>query len=540
MNSRAIRDAAERGRRDRWEPSSADETSDDILFASPQRPRKRNREYVETSSSAPSAATTMKTWFLWTHNSARPATGNPDIRLATVGIDKSRQDSIISLRHARLLKLMPSSTDQESSGAVEDIQDFSIEVAWVGKSQEGGILKCKVSIDARHDIILGVDFLSLHASALFNDRPRKAPTEIGRSLDTLFRPVDPNKRRNFFKRGIVIRVLWPQPHPHDGNSGEGVFKVHGWTEKIHYKITWFVVVQVFKAHCIALPIHTYGGQGTTKPGVESSNHAALMLEGDEQKLLSGEVLTKDSFRMIAEAAIDLDQASRIDFSKPSTIEYNIKVMKVGRIISKDVGRLLDYFQRTLSKNDTNPLSVPYPRNVDFFGREEQLDQLSNSLVPSKQQAFSKDEGIAFSKPLVDNDTSDDNEMAAMEPGGTLTLTRRLGSADVAAKYPCPLCTKYDGEHAFRRHGHLWQHLRILHKLDGKGIKSIESLASHRTITTTNAIENTTGAITQSTPIPHDNTSSPFLDMRNNTPSPSLVSLSGFLLMKGSRTKYIGA
>ncbi|KAI0549835.1 P-loop containing nucleoside triphosphate hydrolase protein [Xylaria curta] len=356
-------------------------------------PGTQKRKHDEISSSAPSTATTTKTLFLWTQNPGRQATGNPDIKLATVGIDKNNQGSIISPRHARLLKLIPPSTAEKGSMTVEDIRDLSIEVAWVGKGQEGGIMPCRVSSDEdpSYDIILGVDFLSMHASVLFNERPGRAPTEFGRSLDTLFRPVDPNKRRNFFKRGIVIRVLWPQPHPYDRGSREVIFRVDGWNEKIHYKITWFVVIQVFKAHCIALPIHTYGGKGTMKPGVDPSNHAALVPEGGQQELLPGEVLTKAPFRMIVENTIDLDQASRIDFSKPSTIEYNIKVMKVGRIISTDVGRLLDYFLHTSSK--AKPFCVPHPRNVDFFGREEQLNQLLNALAPSKQQATELKVGI---------------------------------------------------------------------------------------------------------------------------------------------------
>ncbi|RYC63317.1 hypothetical protein CHU98_g2887 [Xylaria longipes] len=354
MNRRAIGDAAER---DRWEPiTSVDKASDDISSSSPssrenslQRFRwerlKRKRDSVEMSSSAPPTATTLKILFLWTHIPTGPDTSKLDVKLASVGTDRGMPDSMISLHHARLLKLIPPSTAEKDSGAVKNIQDLSVEVAWVGKGQEGGIIQCKVSNNVRYDLILGVDFLSMHASALFNERPGKTPTDFGRSLDTSFRFVDPSKRRNFFKRGIVIRTLWPQPRSYDGGSRKEIFKVDGWTEKIHYKITWFVVIQVFKAHCIALPVHTYGGQGTTKPDVDSSNHAALILEGDQQKLLQGEVLSKDPIRMIAETVIDLDQASRINFSKPTTIEYNIKVVKVGRIVSADVGRLQDYFQR---------------------------------------------------------------------------------------------------------------------------------------------------------------------------------------------------
>ncbi|KAI0534365.1 hypothetical protein GGR58DRAFT_520462 [Xylaria digitata] len=355
--------------------------------------RKIPLDDAEMSSSDANASPRMKVWFLWTHNPERPATGQPDFKLACVGTDLHTQDSIISLHHARLLGLIPPPTAENNYDMVDNNQDSRVEVAWVGKGQEGGIMRCKVSNDARYDLILGGEFISMHA--LFNERPGKAPTELGRSLDASFRPIDPTKRRNFFKRGIVIRILWPQPQPYDGHSREGIFKVDGWTEKVHYKITWFVVIQVFKAHCIALPIHTYGGQGTTKPGVDPSNYAALILKDDEDKPLPGEGLVKSSFRMILETSIDLNQTSRIDFSKPSTIEYNTKVMKVGRIVAADVGRLLDYFLRTSSKVNTKLFSVPHPRNVDFFGREEQLDQLSRALAPSKEHATNPKVGIVL-------------------------------------------------------------------------------------------------------------------------------------------------
>ncbi|KAI1747559.1 hypothetical protein F4782DRAFT_535319 [Xylaria castorea] len=90
-----------------------------------------------------------------------------------------------------------------------------------------------------------------------------------------------------------------------------------------------------------------------------------------------------------------------------------------------------------------------------------------------------------------------------------TLTRHLSSrsaasvtSSVGAKHPCPLCTKYDGEKAFNRRDHLLQHLRVLHKIEDKGVSFVNGRADRMALAPAEAVNNAVGAVPQGIPMPH--------------------------------------
>ncbi|CAJ2514219.1 Uu.00g023380.m01.CDS01 [Anthostomella pinea] len=196
-------------------------------------------------------------------------------------------------------------------------------------------------------------------SEAYNASPKAPPTRRDsraavskKHLDPGFRVVDPGKRRTSFKRGGVFKILWPQPAPASTVSDDALVDIAGWSEKIHVKVSWFIVVQTYKTHCLAVPVHTYEGQATGKAGINGEHHAALVLKGQGVTLEVGEALERDPLHMILEKqTVELQPTSRIDFSKLYTIEYNIKVMKVGRIVPEEVNsRLVAFTWASFSKN----------------------------------------------------------------------------------------------------------------------------------------------------------------------------------------------
>ncbi|KAI8946847.1 hypothetical protein F4801DRAFT_596050 [Xylaria longipes] len=81
-----------------------------------------------------------------------------------------------------------------------------------------------------------------------------------------------------------------------------------------------------------------------------------------------------------------------------------------------------------------------------------------------------------------------------------TVTRHLGSraaasgtSSVGAKHSCPFCTKYDGDKGFNRRDHLLQHLRVLHKIDEKGIAFVNGRAGRTALTPAEAVNNVADA-----------------------------------------------
>ncbi len=120
-------------------------------------------------------------------------------------------------------------------------------------------------------------------------------------------------------------------------------------EQVVEKIRWFIVVQSWKSHCIAVPVHTYNRQGLTKPGLyNAEDHAALTLYDTNAEPLPGEELVRKPLRLILEdKSLKVDQTSRINFSKLYTVEYNIKVSTVGRIINRDHHLLDEYVTQSI-------------------------------------------------------------------------------------------------------------------------------------------------------------------------------------------------
>jgi hypothetical protein len=158
----------------------------------------------------------------------------------------------------------------------------------------------------------------------------------------------------YFKKGRVFRVLWPEPiaplGPSRSDSLTVVSDSKFQSERMFTKVRWFIVVQPYPTHCLCIPISTYGNQGATKPGVNPTNHAALVLDGTDQQLMPGEVLTKSPLHLqLEDKSMKLAASSRINFSRLYTVEYNVKVATVGRISHKDLELLDQYFKEGVFK-----------------------------------------------------------------------------------------------------------------------------------------------------------------------------------------------
>ncbi|KAJ8071907.1 hypothetical protein OCU04_002214 [Sclerotinia nivalis] len=178
-----------------------------------------------------------------------------------------------------------------------------------------------------------------------------------------------------FKFGRVFKVLWSEP---SGNASGGTFwsvrQKHG--EEIYAKVRRFVVIHHRSGHCLCLPIMSYGGQATTKPGVHAKEHAIIHTTPDA-RMVEGEDINKMGYgpvRMIPDTTRDyLDAASRINYCKVYTVEYNVKVWFIGRVHIDS--------EKTLARsyNEANPpLRLSTQPSASGSYRENDL-AYSNSL-----------------------------------------------------------------------------------------------------------------------------------------------------------------
>ncbi|KAF2251135.1 hypothetical protein BU26DRAFT_276633 [Trematosphaeria pertusa] len=173
---------------------------------------------------------------------------------------------------------------------------------------------------------------SLHLSGTSADVVSRIIGELHSEYEIIEKP------RTFFKKGRVFMVVWPEP------GGEAVKDQLG--PPVFMKARRFVVIRPKATHCVCLPINTYQGQATTKPGVVAQDHAAVVMLGEEPKLHPEEKqLTKEPMFITLEnkSTGPIDPMSRINFAKVYTVEYNVKVRNIGRIVSDSIWRMDQYF-----------------------------------------------------------------------------------------------------------------------------------------------------------------------------------------------------
>jgi hypothetical protein len=101
------------------------------------------------------------------------------------------------------------------------------------------------------------------------------------------------------------------------------------------------------------PIHTYNGQGVTKPSLSESDrraHAIVYMADtrpfclpEEEKYLTKRPIAVDK----ASADQRLDPMSRVNFKKIYTIEHNMKVMNVGKATKDSLPAFLGYWRQSL-------------------------------------------------------------------------------------------------------------------------------------------------------------------------------------------------
>lgn len=166
-----------------------------------------------------------------------------------------------------------------------------------------------------------------------------------------------------FKFGKVFKMLWAEPTG-DGDTGGTAIseRENKFGEVFIKKVRRFVVIDKRRGHCICLPIMTYGGQGCGKRGVQALDHA--IIHTSQPVYVDGEPdLTK--LPILVEPINPqhrLDPASRLNYAKVYTIEFNVKVWFIGKIAKDSEWKVVAAY------NDAHPpiqlRGAPTPTSLD--------------------------------------------------------------------------------------------------------------------------------------------------------------------------------
>ncbi|KAM0558197.1 hypothetical protein ACHAPJ_004881 [Fusarium lateritium] len=159
------------------------------------------------------------------------------------------------------------------------------------------------------------------------------PGEAGQSSNHIF--------SSMLNAQQVFKVLWPEPAGGAGGAAsiaeETVYRdQYGGRIFVHFRR--FIIVANDLGHCTCIPISTYGRKGCRKSGVKAEQHG-IVTESSNRKptALSGEPkLGFPPIRVhIYEQGERISKESRVNYSKLTTVEHNVKVLFIGRVVSSD-------------------------------------------------------------------------------------------------------------------------------------------------------------------------------------------------------------
>jgi hypothetical protein len=99
-------------------------------------------------------------------------------------------------------------------------------------------------------------------------------------------------------------------------------------------------------------VHTYGGRGVAKPGLSKADREAhtiiYMSDTKPAKLPEESDLNKTPIA-VDKASPDqkLHPLSRLNFAKIHTVNWNVKVMNVGKVAGESMPQLVAYWKQSL-------------------------------------------------------------------------------------------------------------------------------------------------------------------------------------------------
>lgn len=182
----------------------------------------------------------------------------------------------------------------------------------------------------------------------------KGGSDTFEKLDPRYERRDPRRAGSFFRVGRVFAIL---EHVEDGRrfddrTSDAKWKTTKGDVLILSHIRRFVVVREGHGYCWAVPVNTYNGRGLLDRGLNDQDiqaHAIIHDSEDKPKMLKGEpMLSKTPIAVDRSPEADpLTYASRINFSKVTTVEHNVRAMAVGKVSQRSHANFMNYWRQHL-------------------------------------------------------------------------------------------------------------------------------------------------------------------------------------------------
>ncbi|KKY30539.1 hypothetical protein UCDDA912_g09520 [Diaporthe ampelina] len=176
--------------------------------------------------------------------------------------------------------------------------------------------------------------LKSHSKSTKSDVIRGIPAN-SEYLDGRYR-VEPSMK---FEPGNVFKVMWSEPKGGTIPGGGSRFSdtlLHDHMSGVWTGFRRFIVIRNGEGHCSCVPILTYGKLGCLKNGVKPHHHGIVFEKGQQPIRLANEPsLGFGPICMEMNTGEHISEESRVNYSKLVTVEHNVKVLFVGRVLYDD-------------------------------------------------------------------------------------------------------------------------------------------------------------------------------------------------------------
>jgi hypothetical protein len=163
---------------------------------------------------------------------------------------------------------------------------------------------------------------------------------IGRVFAMLFHEGAGDAKGWHLSQAVKFQVGW------DGNKGK-------YNQEVYSHIRRMVVVRERHGYCWCIPINTYNYQGVAKRGLSAQNrkaHCVIHMDNTNPTTGPGEqgLMAKKPIAVTAASPEQkLHHMSRLNFGKVYSVEWNVKVMNVGKVNANSMAAFTGYWRNEL-------------------------------------------------------------------------------------------------------------------------------------------------------------------------------------------------
>lgn len=220
-------------------------------------------------------------------------------------------------------------------------------------------------------------------------------------------------------------MVWSEPGQNNTDEASSSWTKDSYGQWIHTKPRRFIVVRSHTQSCLVVPITSYGMQGVSKDKVKKSDHCIVYTGRIAPQPQHFEAAQRGEQPMqpfpirIDPDELDgkLDDMSRIDFSRPRTVEHYSVVKNFGKVHPDSLHALVTQFQNVMDPSRALQHTATSRRPVSLLSARTKHMQAYSALV---NYGWTQQEAVEYVNIVVralgDDRLTAEESQSESEPG----------------------------------------------------------------------------------------------------------------------------